>query len=271
MILATGSESQGSGIENQGNDIENQVDDTTRVTPGSCRIDIESQGDFDCCPQPVCVQSNMPAEMTGHMSARQWDSFRNEVNKGLEPLTQVKQGLACAKWFATLGLIFLFIGGATITWDCLFFVVVPFLPFIGLKLAARQGVSEVEEQLKAVCARISEKHGGMTFHVRDEVIGHERGRYRSTEVRGNYIEVTVAEGAAGGPSEWKNVSGCKIRCRTEPDMEKKAEKTIESGETVDGFEEGEWLRTDDGLYLPTKDPRTGAPLFEPASEPIVGI
>jgi len=68
---------------------------------------------------------------------------------------------------------------------------------------------------------------------------------------------------------WTNVSGSDIVCRTGPDMEKKAGKTIKAGETVAGVVEGEWLMTDAApttgwptvLYLPVKHPTTGASLF----------
>jgi len=66
---------------------------------------------------------------------------------------------------------------------------------------------------------------------------------------------------------WKNVSGAIITCRTEPDMEKKADKKVDVGETVFGLEEGEWLKTDDGLYLPMKHPTTGASLFTATQQP----
>jgi hypothetical protein len=69
---------------------------------------------------------------------------------------------------------------------------------------------------------------------------------------------------------WKNVSGTEVRCRTEPDMEKKADKSIKAGETVKGVVEGEWLKTADGLYVPVKHPTTGASLFTATQQPPTG-
>jgi len=59
---------------------------------------------------------------------------------------------------------------------------------------------------------------------------------------------------------WENVSGNAIRYRTEPDVEKKADKSIGVGETVAGVIEGEWLNTADGLYLPAQHPDRGQAL-----------
>lgn len=65
---------------------------------------------------------------------------------------------------------------------------------------------------------------------------------------------------------WENVSGAVIRCRMEPDLEKKADMSIASGQAVAGVMEGGWLKTADGLYLPTVHPNTGARLFTPAQQ-----
>jgi len=76
---------------------------------------------------------------------------------------------------------------------------------------------------------------------------------------------------------WKNVSGATVQCRSEPDMEKKASKKVEDGETVIGVVEGEWLKTNDGLYLPMVHPTSGASLFaqlpttESANDPAIGV
>lgn len=68
-------------------------------------------------------------------------------------------------------------------------------------------------------------------------------------------------GPANETTDWTNVSGSSVVCRTEPDMAKKADKAIKAGETVAGVVEGEWLQTDDGFYLPVEHPTTGAALF----------
>jgi hypothetical protein len=62
-------------------------------------------------------------------------------------------------------------------------------------------------------------------------------------------------------SVYKNVSGAALAYRTEPDMGKKAGRSLQVGETVSGVIENGWLKTDDGLYLPMVHPTTGAPLF----------
>ncbi|CAK0830953.1 unnamed protein product [Prorocentrum cordatum] len=66
---------------------------------------------------------------------------------------------------------------------------------------------------------------------------------------------------------WKNVSSNNIECRTEPDVEKKAGKTVKAGETIVGVMEVDWLKTEDGLFLPAKHPVTGSALFELAPPP----
>lgn len=124
-----------------------------------------------------------------------------------------------------------------------------------------------------------EKMADRTIDARGTVFGVEEGEWLKT-VAGLYLPMKhpttgaplfsvvsqhpnsePAKDAIAGAGSWKNVSGAQIRCRTEPDMEKMADKTIDVGETVDGVVEGEWLKTDDGLYVPAKHPKTGAPMF----------
>jgi hypothetical protein len=68
-------------------------------------------------------------------------------------------------------------------------------------------------------------------------------------------------GKATETATWRN-GGSQVAYRTEPDMEKRHPTMVcEPNVLVRGVQQGEWLATEDGMYLPLKHPATGADML----------
>ena len=65
------------------------------ITPGTVEVSIGGQ---NASSDPVEVQTRLPPELTNSLSMQQWQAFRNDVNKVMQPMQRIKMVRLAQNW-----------------------------------------------------------------------------------------------------------------------------------------------------------------------------